>query len=493
MAEWNLLYHDAFYWKGSRVAVPNSGNLRKEIFHAFHAPVMAGHFGTAKTGHSMTQHYWWNNMTIDIRDWVKECDLCQQNKATQKKPQGLLRPMPIPAEAWDSVGVDFVVSLPKTPRHKDSIMVVIDRLTKMAHFIPTRMDATALEVADLFYKNVWCKHGLSLDIVSDRDSKFTSKVWTHLCEMWPMAKKMSTGFHPQTDGQTERMNRTMQQMLRNYVSPDQSDWDELLAPCEFAYNNAPSASTGFTPFFLNYGRHPRTPASLILKRRGDGMGEVPTVENFVELMDDCRKRAREALSAAQERQKFYADTNRSHVEFLVGQKVLLSTQNLKLRDSGARKLLPRYIGPFDIKTKIGEVAYRLALPPKMRIHPVFHVSLLREYKEGGSYQPPPWALIESDGSTEVERILAHRDSVRATSTVREYLVLWAGASSDDATWIPATRVPPSLLHEYWLKRIPTTNSISGSASGRPPLPAALRRSRRLSGLDTDDSEPDAPP
>ena len=490
LAEWNLHYQDGFYWKGSRVAVPNAGNLRKEIFHAFHAPVMAGHFGTAKTGHNITQHYWWNNMTIDIRDWVKACELCQQNKASQKKPQGLLKPMPIPEGAWDSVGVDFVVSLPMTPRHKDAIMVVIGRLTKMAHFIPTRTDVTALEVADLFYKHVWCRHGLSLDIVSDRDPKFTSKVWKHLCEMWPMAKLMSTGFHPQTDGQTERMNRTLQQMLRNYVSPDQTDWDELLAPAEFAYNNAPSASTGFTPFFLNYGRHPRTPASLIFRRRGDG-GEVPSVENFVELMDDCRKRARDALSAAQERQKFYADTNRSPKEFKVGQKVLLSTQNLKLRDAGARKLLPRYIGPFEIKGRVGELAYRLALPPKMRVHPVFHVSLLREFQEGGSYKPPPWSLIESDGTTEVERILAHRDSVRKTSTVREYLVLWAGASADDASWIPGTRVPPSLLHEYWRDRAPSPTDTSGSAQG-PPLPAALRRSRRLLGLDTDDSDPPAP-
>jgi len=218
-------------------------------------------------------------------------------------------------------------------------MVVVDRLTKMAHFIPLKGTATSQDVAYLFYTHVWCKHGVSLNIVSDRDSKFTSHTWERLCELWPMSRSMSTAFHPQTDGQTERTNRTLQQMLRMYVSPSMLNWDQLLAPAEFAYNNARSVSTGFTPFYLNYGRDPRVPAALIKRQRGDA-GEIPSIENFVASMDDLLAEAKRSLLAAQHRQKFYSDPKNPQKEpaFAVGDQVLLSTANIRFRGVGARNV-----------------------------------------------------------------------------------------------------------------------------------------------------------
>ena len=482
--KWKLNWVAGFCFKDNRVAVPNVNNLRQQIFEAFHSPSMAGHFGAEKTSHAISQYYWWPNSTVDIRDWCTACPHCQTNKPLSGKPGGLLQPLPIPKGAWDSVSVDFITGLPETARGYDSIMVVVDRLTKMAHFMPTTSRATALDVADLFYRNVWCKHGLSLDIVSDRDPKFCSDVWKRLTELWPMSESMSTGFHPQTDGQTERMNRTLQQMLRNYVAPDQSDWDLYLAPAEFAYNNAKQSSTGFTPFLLNYGRHPRTPAAVIFRPRGGAASSVPAAEDFVELMDNLRKRATEAITSAQSSQKAYADGKRKLVTFSVGEKVLLSTQNLKLKDAGSRKLLPRYIGPFEITHDLGKCAYRLKLPSKLKCHPVFHVSLLRKWRASGNYQPPPWELIQEDGGSVVERILAHREVTRLTRTVREYLIQWSGAPAENATWILESRVPPSMVHEYWLSKDPSTNDGPGV---EPPLPVALRRSRRILGLDVNDS------
>jgi hypothetical protein len=170
----------------------------------------------------------------------------------------------------------------------------------MAHFIPTIKDVNALEVAQLFFDEIWCRHGLSLDIVSDRDTKFTSAVWQRLCKLWPMAQSMSTGFHPQTDGQTERTNRTLEQILRCYVSPTMDNWDTLLKPAEFAFNNAPSASTGYSPFFLNNMRHPRIPTAFIKTQRGDNLNSsVPTVEEFVEQAELHIARAKAAIHSAQ--------------------------------------------------------------------------------------------------------------------------------------------------------------------------------------------------
>ena len=417
----NLHQADGFFWNGDQIAVPDVGNLRKEIFDAFHSPVTAGHFGRDKTGQSLSRYYWWPRWSLDVAAWTDACDACKFAKPHGGKPAGLLQPLPIPDQAWDSVSCDFVTGLPMTPNRHDAILVVVDRLTKMAHFLPTRTDASAMDVARLFYDHVWCKHGLSLNIVSDRDSKFTSAVWQRLCELWPMAQKMSSGFHPQTDGQTERTNRTLEQMIRCYISGDLETWDTLLAPLEFAYNNATSASTGYTPFFLNYGRHPRVPAALVHVQSGDGSSsKVPTVESFVGLMDELRRQAQEHIRAAQQRQKHYADLKRSEVEYNKDDKVLLNTVNLKLTSAGARKILPKYVGPFRILERIGKVAYRLELPKQMKCHPVFHVSLLAPWREGAPFKPPPWRLLAPDASAEVERLLDHR--TRAGSTVREYLV-----------------------------------------------------------------------
>jgi hypothetical protein len=251
---------------------------------------------------------------------------------------------------------------------------------------------------------------------------------------------MSTAFHPQTDGQTERANRTLEDMLRAFVAVHHNDRDEYLTPLEFAYNDSSQASTGHSPFFLNTGQHPITPATLHHPINTNN----PTTEEFIQRLTSVLQEARQRLLTAQNRQKQYADNHRQHKTFREGDLVLLSNANLPLATSTqVRKLAPRWIGPFRISSVISDVAYRLELPPHIRIHPVFHVSQLKEFhteleRFPDRYQPPPPSVeIEDQEEYEVDRILEHRYLRRGNGRPQlQYKVLWKGYPIHDATWEP---------------------------------------------------------
>jgi hypothetical protein len=343
--------------------------------------------------------------------------------------------------------MDFITQLPCTDSGFDAVFVVIDRLSKLAHFIPTVTTATAADTARLFVDNIVKAHGLPLDIVSDRDSKFTSKFWAAVCEMWGVARKMSSSFHPQTDGQTERMNKVLEEYLRHFVSPHQRDWDLKLPAAEFAINDTYQASIGTTPFFLTYGQHPLTPVRAVEARTN-----VPAAIDFVLTIRESVKRAKQLMLAAQQRQKAYFDRKRRDVVFEPGQQVFLSTQHIRLKSIGTQKLLPRFIGPFAVVQRIGENAYKLQLPANLKMHPVFHVSLLKPYRSDGRYQPPPPPIhVDDDGELwyEVEAVLQHRELKRGKRTMTQYLIKWKGYGHEHNTWEPEKNLTPSALRSYW--------------------------------------------
>ena len=273
--------------------------------------------------------------------------------------------------------MDFITCLPKNRGH-DAIFVVVERLSKYVVFIPTKNTATAEDTALLFFTRVASVFGLPESIVSDRDSKFTSAFWQSVCRRWGVKQKLSTAFHPQTDGQTERMNRTLEEMLRHYVNARQSNWLELLPMAQFAINTAWNQSIQASPYFLNHGRHPRTPVSLPVD------DSVPTATTFTAVIQAALELAKSSLATAQNRQKVLADRHRKAVQYHVGNKVLLSSKNLKFAPRLARKLLPKWAGPFEITRVIdkasGTVAVELAPPEGWRIHNVFHVSLISPYR-----------------------------------------------------------------------------------------------------------------
>ena len=236
-----------------QVMIPDNSKIKNKIITELHATPYGGHGGITKTYENVSRLFFWPSMRKDVIQYVHYCAECQRNKPSNQKPASLLQQLQIPEKPWDSVSMDFITQLPVTPVGYDAIAVFVCRLTKMAHFVPCYTTITALELAFLFLREVVKLHGVPKEFISDRDSKFTSHFWKAVCEKLGTKQGLSTSFHPQTDGQTERTNRVLE--LRHYVNPSHTYWHEHLPVAEFAYNNSHHESIKNTPFFLNYGRH----------------------------------------------------------------------------------------------------------------------------------------------------------------------------------------------------------------------------------------------
>jgi hypothetical protein len=429
--------NDLLWYDDDRLCVPQ--RFRTKIIHEHHDAVIAGHQGIERTYSTLQKYFYWPKMINDIRKYVNSCDACQRNKASQQLPIGLLQPLSIPTKRWTHVSMDFITQLPPTKEKHDAIVVFVDLFTKMVHFVPTTTNASAPNTAQLFFNNVFRLHGLPQVIISDRDSKFTSHFWKSLFNHLGTKLAMSTAFHPQTDGQTERANRTLEDMLRAFVNYQQNDWDQYLASAEFAYNNAPNASTGISPFKMNYGDDPLVPTALFQPPSDT----VPAFSEFLTKMQNLSKIASDSLVLAKSRQEKYANTSRRSLEFKIGDQVLLSSAHIQLTSQSKRpskKLQSKYIGPYKIIDVISPVAYRLELPTSLKIHPVFHVSLLKPYESPSMVMdrdqpelPPPSVSIDNHEEFEVEKILDKRTKYHRT----EYLVKWLGYPEYDASWEPA--------------------------------------------------------
>jgi hypothetical protein len=315
----------------------------------------------------------------------------------------------------------------------------------MVHLCATTNKVTAQETADLFVHNVFKLHGVPTDIVSDRGPQFSGTFWQGLTKALGSSSKLSTAYHPQTDGQTERANRVVADTLRHYCDYAQDDWDMQLPLVEFALNNAISAATGMTPFFALYGYHPQLMASINLPECKN-----PQVNTTAETLRVRLQRAKECIQAAQDRMKRQYDQGHKPQTFQADEFVLLSTKNIRI--PGPSKLLPRFVGPYQVVKRIGEQAYELALPANMKIHKVFHTSLLRPYRSDGPAQPPPVEWLDGEAQWEVERILGHtRTKNHKGRWVTKYLVRWAGyPSPDEDTWEPKSQFTnDSLIKAYW--------------------------------------------
>ncbi len=429
---------NGLWYKGHCVVVPDVGNLRQQIISAHHDTPDGGHFGVAKTYYNLCKGYWWPAMRHDVETYIRQCHACQTDKPTNLKSAGLLEPLPIPTRKWESIGMDFITQLPCTKSEHDAIFVVVDRLSKLVHFIPTTTDVSAADVAALLVKHVAKLHGLPSSIVSDRDTRFCSHFWQAVMQLWGVSTDMTTSFHPQGNAQTERMNRVLEEYLRHFVAPKQDNWDELLSLAEFAINNSYQESIGMTPFYMTYGYHPRVPTTA-------DCVNVPAAVDYVQNIGQAVQDAKELLKKAQDRQKGVADATRRHVDLEVGQEVLLSTENIRLKSPGTHKLMPRYVGPFVIVARKGAVTYELQLPSSLKIHPVFHVSLLKPYHRNGSYQPPPLPLsVDETGPLyEVEAVLRYRPRKK------RYLIQWKGFGKEHNTWEPAHMLNAEAVRSFW--------------------------------------------
>ena len=442
------------YWVDDdrlRLYVP-SGSLRAAVMEELHDARCSGHLGIKRTSDLVKRDFYWPTLESDVEEFVKSCDACQCNKPSNQRSAGLLQPLEIPKNRWERVSMDLITHLPKTRTGYDALLVVVDYGTKMVVLRPTTGTATAVDVAKVFVDSVVRVHGLPRSIVSDRDSKFTSHFWKEVFRNMGTTLAMSSGFHPQTDGQTERANRTVEEIMRAYVGRRHNDWDKRLSMVEFVYNNAVHSSTGFTPFYLCYGRHPVNPANLLAGAETRNVA----AEDWMETLSQDLLQAGENLQRAQERQKQYADKKRRPLELKSGDEVLLSTKYLNIAGVGpSHKFGPLYIGPFQV-LECYPTAYKLELPEHIRVHPVFHVSQLKLYKapkdERRRVQPPD-AIQSTDGHEEyyVDEIVNHRVRTRGRQRIKEFLVFWEGYPAHEATWEPEDnlRNAQEKLAEYY--------------------------------------------
>ncbi|KAM1360874.1 hypothetical protein COP2_026737 [Malus domestica] len=397
----------------------------------------AGHPGTHRTLALVSDAYYWPQMRDDVDSYVKTCLVCQQDKVEQKQPGGLLEPLPTPSRPWECLTMDFITHLPKSDGC-GSIFVVVDRFTKYATFIPAHVECTAEVAARLFLKHVVKYWGVPRSIVSDRDARFTGRFWKELFKLLGSKLDFSTAFHPQTDGQTERVNALLETYLRHYVSANQRDWAKLLDVAQFSYNLQRSESTGKSPFELAIGQQPLTPNTVVIGYTGNSPAAFKTSKEW----QLAHELARAHLEKASKKMKKWADRKRRNVEFQTGDQVFvkLNASQHKSTRGLHKSLLRKYEGPFPIIKKVGKAAYVVELPPHLKFHPVFHVSNLKPYhaddeepSRGESHRAPP--LMTEAFDKEVESIEAKRVVVRPRQPKHvEYFVKWKGLPYSEATW-----------------------------------------------------------
>eukprot|EP00253_Pinus_taeda_P019316 PITA_19316 len=417
-----------------RLVVPNDNNLKNLILNEFHTSHYAGHPGYQKMLTALRKEYYWPGMKKHVAEYIARCLECQQIKTEHQHPAGLLQPLPIPEWKWEIISMDFITGLPKTKRNNDSIMVVVYKLSKAAHFIPVQSTYRAVQIAHIFVQNVFRLHGLPKTIISDRDVKFTSAFWRALFAELGTQLNFSTAYHPQTDGQTERVNQMVEDMLRACVMQKPTQWEDYLHLVEFAYNNGYHTSIQMSPFEVLYGRECRTPSNW-----SGPEDKLKLGPEMLQEMEDVVKKVRANLKAAQDRQKNFADRKRRFKEYQVGDHVYIRIQARKstLQWSSCAKLAPHYFGPFQVLARVGPVAYQLALPSHIRIHNVFHVSMLKKYV----YDPKhviKWQNIrvEPKGEVLVEplSILDRREVQLRKRVITQIKVQWQHYGPEEATW-----------------------------------------------------------
>ncbi|KAL0534123.1 hypothetical protein IC582_028404 [Cucumis melo] len=418
-----------------RLCVPSDSAIKTELLSEAHSSPFSMHPGSTKMYQDLKRVYWWRNMKREVAEFVSRCLVCQQVKAQRQKPAGLLQPLSIPEWKWENVSMDFITGLPRTLRGFTVIWVVVDRLTKSAHFVPGKSTYTASKWAQLYMSEIVRLHGVPVSIVSDRDARFTSKFWKGLQTAMGTRLDFSTAFHPQTDGQTERLNQVLEDMLRACALEFPGSWDSHLHLMEFAYNNSYQATIGMAPFEALYGKCCRSPVCW---------GEVGEQRlmgpELVQSTNEAIQKIRSRMHTAQSRQKSYADVRRKDLEFEVGDKVFLKVAPMRgvVRFERRGKLSPRFVGPFEILERIGPVAYRLVLPPSLStVHDVFHVSMLRKYVPDPSHAVDyePLEIDENLSYTEQPvEVLSREVKTLRNKEIPLVKVLWRNHRVEEATW-----------------------------------------------------------
>jgi hypothetical protein len=398
----------------------------------------------------MKRLLFWTGIDADVDDFIGSCLACQRNKPSRTLTPGELEPLPVPGRPWGSITLDLITDLPPSKRSADfsyekggkraiydAILVIVCRLTKEGNFIPVRKEMDSKQFAHIFLHHVFSKHGMPDDITTDRAKLFTSVFWETFTKTLGTKRKTSTAFHPQTDGQTERMNAVLESFLRMFVDFDQENWADLLDLAEFAWGNSPSPLTKLSPFEANGKTVKPFQLAKLRNYKSESAKELTT------RLQEMHTQLKETLTHAQDMQAKYYDAKHKRVEFKVGELVMLNTKNMN-SNQPCKKLGPKKAGPFRVDEKISNQAYQLKLPEKWKCHNVFHVNLLTKYRgstrdlrEAADPEGPGAELVLNDQGEEVEEweIEAIVNSQYRTRWRKlYYLVRWKGWTADHDSW-----------------------------------------------------------
>ncbi|GJV37156.1 retrotransposon-related protein [Tanacetum coccineum] len=351
-------------------------------------------------------------MSKDVKSFVRKCDVCQRNKPNLEAYPGALQPLPIPTRVWQDVSMDFVDGLP-TSQGKTIILVIVDRLTKYAHFMALSHPYTAMQVAQLFLDHVYKLHGMPKTIVSDRDKVFLSLFWKSLFKSLKTELHMSTAYHPQSDGQTEVVNRCLECFLRCMTGDKPKEWTQWLSLAEYWYNTNFHTSIQTTLYEALYGQPPTF--------------HIPYIKgsSSVDLVDRTLVAREEAIELEKGSRQ--------------------NEEQLTVRQGSQHKLSAKFYGPFQIVSRIRKVAYKLQLPDHVKIHPVFHISQLKKCRSEavnmGTFPCNDNGLL----AVEPQAVLDRRMQKKNNKAVVYLLIQWLNGTKDDATWEPA---------EEFIKRFP---------------------------------------
>ena len=419
--------------------------LRSRVLQWGHSSRLACHPGVSKTSSFIKRSFWWPGMTRDIYSFVSACPTCSRGKSSHSKPDGLLQPLPVPDRPWACIAIDFISGLP-TSHNKTVILTIVDRFSKQVHLVPLSKLPSAMVTARLLIQHVVRLHGLPKEILSDRGPQFISAIWHTVWKELGVKAQLTSGYHPQSNGQCERANQSVESCLRCLCHERPTRWVEELPWIELAMNSMVNA-TGLSAFEAAIGYQPP------LVPEQEPAADSPSPRGFVQRARRVWRRVKAAMVKANLTSKRFADRKRKPPpNYRVGQQVWLCSKDVNLYIK-SKKLAPKFIGPFPIERVINPVTVRLKLPSHMRVNPVFHVGQVKPVATSSlvsnAPSPPPPRFVNGGPVFEVERIV----DVRRRGRGHQYLVRWKGYPVEQQTWVPRSFIlDPGLLGAFYRTR-----------------------------------------
>jgi uncharacterized protein YheU (UPF0270 family) len=372
-----FLYSHGKVWQDGKIVVPEKRIL--DVISLHHSSLLAGHWGVFKTRDLIARQFLIPRLRERVTQFIRTCDVCQRVKPNRHPNKGILQQLRVPTRRWTAVSIDWVEGLQESVQGNDSIMVVVDRATKYVHLFPTSTKQTAEEFATLFLNGIVKYHGLPSEVTSDRDHRVINDYWKALCAKVGIRHQPTTAYRPQANGQVERVNQSVGQLLR-VATMQGISWEEAIPQLEIALNNAALSNSDITPYFLTYGFHPAFLSDLPRQPGDNENTPNENVENFVLRMQTIYENFARILQTEQQRISARANQGKKITLYEEGSEVLVNFDKRALRSTGRHdKLRPRFVGPYKILRRVGVDTYLLDLPRTSRVHPVFHAEYLQPY------------------------------------------------------------------------------------------------------------------